>query len=168
VLSFLRREGDMYALVTDRAGEYAAEWTVAGMPRAKRWMIRRMPAAWRARAAMKTAARLVHQSYCGSRASGRLVRGAGSLAIRGSIFCGVRERQVEPLCRFYSAAIMRVFLLFNLGAQARVAECRAVGDRGCLVAIAVHGAAPAPESASRGWNGSGNDPALSDSPDRSS
>ena len=29
VLSFLRQEGDAYQMITTRAGEYAAEWTVA-------------------------------------------------------------------------------------------------------------------------------------------
>src|SRR5437762_7344165 len=28
VLSFLRQEGDAYRMITTRAGEYAAEWTV--------------------------------------------------------------------------------------------------------------------------------------------
>src|SRR5512142_2064794 len=72
VLSFLRREGDAYGLVTDRAGADAAEWTVEEMPAVKRWMIRRMPAGARAQTAMKVAARLVQRSYAGSRASGRL------------------------------------------------------------------------------------------------
>ena len=40
VLSFLRREGDAYALVTTRAGEYAAEWTVDGLPAYRRAFIR--------------------------------------------------------------------------------------------------------------------------------
>ena len=31
VLSFLRRENGMYAAVTERAGDYAAQWTVLGM-----------------------------------------------------------------------------------------------------------------------------------------
>ena len=32
VLSFLRQEGDAYDMITTRAGEYAAEWTVQSMP----------------------------------------------------------------------------------------------------------------------------------------
>lgn len=143
VLSFLRREGEAYALVTDRAGEYAAEWTVGDMSRLRRWLIRRLPAGMRGQAAIKTAARLVQRSYSGSRATARLRRGAGTLTIRGSIFCGVRDHPIEPLCRFYATAVGRVFLLFNLQAQARVTECRAVGDHACVVAIAVHGNRPA-------------------------
>jgi len=146
VLSFLRREGEPYDLITDRAGEYAAEWTVAGMSRLRRWMICRLPAVLRAQYAMKVSRRLIRRSCMGSRAVVRLRRGAGSVKVRGSIFCGVRERSVEPLCRYYASAIARVFLLFNLQAQARVTECRAVGDPGCLVAIAVHGTRPAKDT----------------------
>src|SRR5438128_2017805 len=36
VLSFLRQEGEAYAQVTTRAGEYAAEWTVTAMRPAAR------------------------------------------------------------------------------------------------------------------------------------
>jgi len=35
VLSFLRQEGDAYKLITSRAGEYAADWTVQSMPPAQ-------------------------------------------------------------------------------------------------------------------------------------
>ncbi len=144
VLSFLRREGDdTYDLITQRAGEYAAEWTVAGVSPVKRWLVRRMPAGMRARYALKLARRLIQAAYASSRATVRLRRGAGSVTVRGSIFCGVRDRSVEPLCRYYATAISRVFLLFNVQAQARVTECRAVGDSNCLVAIAVHGTRPA-------------------------
>lgn len=146
VLSFLRREGDAYGLVTDRAGEYAAEWSVADMWRVKRWVVRRLPAAMRAQAAMRLACRLVQHAYGSSRASGRLRRGAGSIVVRGSVFCGVRGHTVEPQCRYYATAVSRVFLLFNLRVQARVTECRAIGDGACRVAIAVHGTTREPDS----------------------
>ncbi len=149
VLSFLRREGDAYYdLITDRAGEYAAEWTVAEMSGVRRWMIRRLPAGMRAQYALKVSRVLIQRAYAGSRANARLRRGAGSVTVRGSIFCGVCDKSVEPLCRYYATAIARVFLLFNLQAQARVTECRAMGDGGCLVAIAVHGTRAAREQAS--------------------
>ena len=147
VLSFLRREGDAYDLITQRAGEYAAEWTVAEMSPVKRWLIRRLPSGMRAQYALRVVRRLVQRAYAGSRANMRLRRGAGSVTVRGSIFCGVRDRSLEPLCRYYATAVSRVFLLFNLQAQARVTECRAVGDAACLVAIAVHGTRPARDAA---------------------
>jgi bacteriochlorophyll 4-vinyl reductase len=139
VLSFLRREGDAYDLITDRAGEYAAKWTVAQMSPLRRWVIRRLPAGIRGQAALKVARRLIQRSYAGSRAIVRLRRGAGSVTVRGSVFCGVREPSTEPLCRYYASAVAQVFLLCDLQAQARVTECRAAGDRECLVVIALHG-----------------------------
>lgn len=149
VLSFLRREGDLYKLVTERAGEYAAEWTIGDLGMLKRWTVRRMPYRMRTQAALKVAARLVQRSYAGSRASGRLRAGAGIVTVRGSIFCGVRDHSVEALCGFYAAAVVRVFLRFDVHAQARVTQCRAIGDSACLVAIAIHrkAAEPSPQLA---------------------
>src|SRR6266571_3912311 len=49
VLSFLRQEGDAYGMITARAGEYAAEWTVESMPPRRRRMIRAAPAWLRGR-----------------------------------------------------------------------------------------------------------------------
>src|ERR687892_2919158 len=43
VLSFLRQEGEPYWLITARAGEYSAEWTVASLPPMQRTMIRAAP-----------------------------------------------------------------------------------------------------------------------------
>src|SRR5438445_13306193 len=68
VLSFLRQEGDAYQLITTRAGEYAAEWTVQSMPAARRWAIRVSPEWLRSRATLRMARALVRSSYQGSRA----------------------------------------------------------------------------------------------------
>ena len=38
VLSFLRQEGEAYNIITTRAGEYAAEWTVQSLPPPRRAM----------------------------------------------------------------------------------------------------------------------------------
>src|ERR1035437_9045098 len=43
VLSFLRQEGDAYQIITTRAGEYAAEWTVSSMPALQRRHRRHRP-----------------------------------------------------------------------------------------------------------------------------
>src|ERR1700745_4294589 len=43
VLSFLRQEGDAYQMITSRAGEYAAEWTVQSMSPFQRAVIRTAP-----------------------------------------------------------------------------------------------------------------------------
>src|SRR5688572_33032867 len=46
VLSFLRQEGEAYQLTTARAGEYAAEWSVASMPPLERRIVHAVPR-WR-------------------------------------------------------------------------------------------------------------------------
>ena len=141
VLSFLRTEGDAYALITARAGAYAADWTVNSLPAFERRVIRALPPALRARAALRTARSLVRSTYPGSRAIVRLRRGTASVDLRGSLFCEVREAYALPLCGFYAAAIERVLELFSLRADARVSECRASGTRpGCLLSVVVQGA----------------------------
>lgn len=142
VLSFLRTEGEPYSLITARAGEYAADWTVSDLPAFERRLIRALPAPLRARAALRTARALVRATYPGSRAIIRVKRGVATVDLRGSLFCEVRETSVLPLCGFYAAAIARILRLFGLRAEARVTECRAAGGRkGCLMAVVVQGAA---------------------------
>lgn len=142
VLSFLRTEGEPYNLITARAGEYAADWTVSDLPAIERRLIRALPAPLRARAALRTARALVRATYPGSRAIIRVKRGVATVDLRGSLFCEVREASVLPLCGFYASAITRVLRLFGLRAEARVTECRAAGGRkGCLMAVVVQGAA---------------------------
>src|SRR5205814_1236815 len=57
VLSFLRQEGDAYQMITSRAGEYAAEWTILAMRPARRAMIRAAPAWLRSRILLRLARR---------------------------------------------------------------------------------------------------------------
>src|SRR3954452_15781843 len=79
VLSFLRQEGDAYQMITSRAGEYAAEWTVASMSPVQRSMIRAAPAWMRRRMLMRLVRHLVRSSYTGSRAVPRIRRGTASI-----------------------------------------------------------------------------------------
>jgi len=138
VLSFLRTEGDAYDLITVRAGEYAADWTVNSLPPLERRLIRSLPFALRLRAAMRTARSLVRQTYPGSRAIVRVKRANALIDLRGSLFCEVREAPVLPLCGFYAAAFARVLQLFALRASARVNECRAGGrGKGCRLSVVV-------------------------------
>src|ERR671910_1131524 len=55
VLSFLRQEGEAYQIITRRAGEYAAEWTVESMPPMRRALIRAAPAWLRGRMLLRMA-----------------------------------------------------------------------------------------------------------------
>lgn len=136
VLSFLRQEGDGYQMITARAGEYAAEWTVAAMSPVERSMIRAAPAWVRRRLLVRLARRLV-RSYRGSRVISRLRRGTARVDVRASIFCTVREPVLHPLCGFYAAAFTRLLALFNLQARAEVIACRGTGKPTCVLQIAM-------------------------------
>jgi predicted hydrocarbon binding protein len=137
VLSFLRQEGAVYQMITARAGEYAAEWTVQSMPAGRRAIIKATPAWLRGRILLAMARRLVRSCYRGSRAIGRLRHGTASLDVRASIFCSVREPVPEPLCGFYAAAITRLMALFDIAARADVIACRGTGESSCLFKVAL-------------------------------
>jgi hypothetical protein len=139
VLSFLRQEGEPYALVTTRAGECAAEWTFAGLSPVERALIRSCPVWLRARICLRLVRRIVRGSYRGSRAIVRLRKGEGTVDIRGSIFCGVREPVDRPLCGYYAAASTRLLALCGLQGRAAVQLCRGAGDSSCILSLAVHG-----------------------------
>ncbi len=135
VLSFLRLEGDAYDLVTSRAGQYAADWTVAELNGGYRTLGRRLPAWARTRVALQQVRRMVHRSYVSSRAIVKMRKGVASLDLRASIFCGVREPADQPLCGFYVAAIDRFLHHFDLAGKAQILECRATGSSHCLVTV---------------------------------
>jgi bacteriochlorophyll 4-vinyl reductase len=135
VLSFLRQEGKAYELITTRAGEYAAEWTVASMAPAQRALIKAAPAWLRARILVRLGRRLIRSSYAGSRAIARVRRGTARVDVRASIFCSVREPVDHPLCLFYPAAFTRLLLLFDLRTCAEVVACRGTGEPSCVVTM---------------------------------
>ena len=136
VLSFLRTEGEAYGLVTTRAGEYAADWTVASMGRTRRRFLLALPSWMRVRAALRQARALVRETYPSSRALVRIRRGVAQVDLRGSLFCEVRAQTGLPLCGFYAAALCRMLESFDVGAEAHVERCRATGARGCLLTLA--------------------------------
>jgi bacteriochlorophyll 4-vinyl reductase len=147
VLSFLRGEGEVYTQVVSKAGEYAAEWTVNGLPGLERRVLRTLPLRLRTRAAFRTARSLVRTTYPGSRAIVTIHKEMASVDLRGSLFCEVRAASVQPLCGFYAAAIARVLQMFAVPADARVETCRAAGGgQGCLMSVVVR-EAPASEPA---------------------
>ena len=143
VLSFLRGEGDAYGLITARAGEYAAAWTVDGVPAFERRLARSLPLNLRARMGLRTARMFVRSTYPGSRAITTVKKGTVSIDLRGSLFCEVREAQPLPLCGFYASAIQRILQLFDVPADVRVNQCRAEvpGQRGCLLFVSMSGRA---------------------------
>ena len=146
VLSFLRQEGAAYQLITTRAGEYAAEWTVASMPSLQRSLIKAAPAWMRTRLLLAMARRLVRNSYQGSRAIARLKKGTARIDVRASIFCTVREPVPHPLCGFYAAAFTRLMALFNLRARTEVVACRGTGEPTCVLSVALLNGLPEGET----------------------
>ncbi len=141
VLSFLRCEGGAYTQVTDRAGEYAADWTVDGLSRPRRAITRALPRRLRTRLALRIARELVHGTYGGSRGVVSMRQGGATIDIRSSIFCGVREPSPAPLCGFYKAAFARLLARFDLPAALEITSCRGTGSGGCFVAITLMPAA---------------------------
>ena len=137
VLSFLRQEGEAYRLVAARAGEYSAEWIFAELPSFERRLVSGMPDAIRLRLVTRIARRLVRQTYGGSRAVVRWRKGRGSVDLRGSIFCEVRDSVDEPLCEFYAAAIRRLMRLFNIQVNVGTERCRATGAGQCLMSVSI-------------------------------
>ncbi len=143
VLSFLRQEGDAYRIITVRAGEYAAEWTVESMPPFRRGAIKAAPVWLRTRMLMRLARRLVRDTYQGSRAVARLRRGTASIDVRASVFCSVREPVRMPLCDFYAAAFTRLLSLFDVSARTEVVACRGTGKTSCVLRVVTGGEAAA-------------------------
>ena len=144
VLSFLRQEEDAYRLVTTRAGEYAADWTVQSMPPFQRAAIKAAPVWLRTRIMLGLARRLVRSSYTGSRAISRLRGGTARVDIRASVFCTVRARVAHPLCGFYAAAFTRLLTLFDLGASTQVIACRGTGEATCVLNVSLGSGQGAP------------------------
>ena len=143
VLSFLRHEGDAYRMITSRAGEYTAEWTVQSMPPMRRRIIKAAPVWLRKRMLLRLSRQLVRETYQGSRAIARLRRGTASIDVRASVFCSVREPVALPLCGFYAAAFTRLMALFDIGAHAEVVACRGTGEPSCLLKVALATGLPA-------------------------
>lgn len=135
VLSFLRQEGAAYDIITQRAGEYAAEWTFQTMSSAQRAMIHGAPEWLRVRLLLRVARRLVTDCCQATRAASRVRRGTARISVRNSIFCSVRDRVEHPLCRFYAAMYSRLFKLFQLEYSATLVECRATGEPTCALTI---------------------------------
>jgi hypothetical protein len=142
-LSFLRREGDEWEAVMARAGRIAAEWTFDGLPNLQRYWVRRLPASWRARRALRLARELVAETIPASHATGTLSHGLGVLEIQGSAFCDARERARAPRCRFYGAALERFCGLLDMEVRVDWDGCRAMGHRSCSLHFRVPGLAPA-------------------------
>jgi len=137
VLSFLRQEGDAYRWVTERAGEYAAEWTVADLAPLHSSVIRHAPMRLRARLVMRVARAMIRSTYRGSSGVVRWRKARGAVDIRGSLFCEVRDPVDHPLCEYYASAIRRAMRLFGVDADVATERCRATGAGQCAMVVSV-------------------------------
>lgn len=137
VFSFLRLEGDVYDQVTTRAGGYAADWTVSGLPAFERRVMRLLPARLRPRAAVRAVRHLLRATYPGCRVVARFDHRRTRLEVRGSVFCQVREASLRPLCGFYVAAVARLLEELAIPGEARLESCQAAGGgQGCVIVMA--------------------------------
>src|SRR5258708_33877658 len=82
VLSFLRQEGDAYRMITTRAGEYAAEWTVQSMPAVHRGIIKAAPVWLRTRMLLRLARPLGRDTYKSSPRTPRPPRRTPQIEVR--------------------------------------------------------------------------------------
>jgi hypothetical protein len=140
VLSFLRLEGEAYRLIAERAGEYTAEWTAVDLSGMQRRLITGAPRWLRIWLVTRLARQMVRNTYKGSRAIIKWRKGNGTIDLRGSIFCEVRDRVPEPLCEFYVAAIRRLMSLFDLDADINITSCRATRSGPCLMNVTIRAA----------------------------
>jgi len=145
VLSFLRLEGEPYHLITARAGEYTAEWTVAELPPWRVRLLHGAPPAIRKRLVIGVARWMVRSTYGDTSLDVRWRQWRASIDLRASLFCEVREPVDHPLCEFYAAALRRLMALFDLDADVITERCRATGAGACAMSLVVRppGAAPA-------------------------
>ena len=141
VLSFLRQEGDMYPEVAARAGECAADWTLAETTPLRRRVIQAAPPWLRRRLVAGLACELVHVSHGASHAKVHWRRETATIDIRGSIFCQVRETASAPLCAYYASAVRTLMTRFGIETEVSIAACRGCGASACRLDAVVQ---PAP------------------------
>ena len=142
VISFLRQEGTEYDAVVDRAGRYAADWTVDALPAVERTLLRRLPRPIRVRVVLRMVARMIRGLHDDGRLRAVVRRGTAVVTVGGSLFCDVRERTSAPLCRFYGAVLERSLESFGMSVRAQLSGCRAMGDGTCEIIIHIGGRAP--------------------------
>jgi hypothetical protein len=137
VLSFLRLEGEPYHLITARAGEYTAEWTVAELPPWRVRMIHTAPPAIRKRLVIGVARWMVRSTYGDTTLDVRWRQWRASIDLRASLFCEVRDPVDHPLCEFYAAALRRLMAQFELDADVITERCRATRAGECAMSLVV-------------------------------
>jgi predicted hydrocarbon binding protein len=137
VLSFLRLEGEPYHLITARAGEYTAEWSVADLSPLRKRIIQASPPAIRKRLVVNVASFMARSTYGATDVKVQWKQWQGAVDLRSSLFCEVRDPVDHPLCEFYASALRRLMDLFELDAVVVTDRCRATGAPTCAMSLAV-------------------------------
>ena len=109
VLSFLHREEPpANTQIVVRAGRYAADWTFQDLSGLRRWYLRRLPTAMRARAALAMGKRLVLATVRQSRVKTKFDGTSGGIDINSALFDQLRDPATIPMRGFYASAIDRL------------------------------------------------------------
>jgi hypothetical protein len=135
VIGFLRTEGEAYDRVVARAGELAAEWSIASLSGVKRRFILSLPRPLRVRAALGVAKGIARSIFSATKASSRVRRREARLSIKASLFCDVREEQRMALCGFYRGVAVTTLAAFGMPATGRVESCHAIAEGPCVIAL---------------------------------
>src|SRR5262245_18748303 len=137
VLRFLRLEGEPYHLITARAGEYTAEWSVSGLSPLRKRIMRASPPAIRKRLVIGVASYMARSTYGATDVKVQWKQWRGAVDLRRSLVCEVRDRVDHPLCEFYASALRRLMLLFELDVDVVTERCRATGAPQCAMSVVV-------------------------------
>jgi hypothetical protein len=141
VLGFLRAEGEPYHKVMERAGLYAADWTVDSLSAARRRLIQALPRPLRLRVALRMAAETIRAGYAPTKAKVRIRRNQARFEVRNSLFCRVRAPQGAALCDFHAALIVQMLHRFDLPSTVSIEQC--TGTQGPLCAAVIEIGRPA-------------------------
>jgi len=137
VIGFLRTEGESYDAVVSRAGQLAAQWSIAARPPYQRRLGGSLPVALRWRFALRVAGQIIRDILSTTSVATKVRRGRATMRVQASVFCSVREPQAQPLCGFYRALAVETLRAFHIAADARIESCRAVSGPTCVIALEV-------------------------------
>ena len=121
VLSFLHREeAPANEQIVERAGRYAADWTFQSLLPLRRWVIRRLPMAMRARAALGLGKRLILDTVRQSKVKVQFSGNSAAIDINSALFDQLRDPATIPMRAFYASAIDRLLAHCAVDAEVTV------------------------------------------------
>jgi predicted hydrocarbon binding protein len=100
-----------------------------------------MPPAIRKRMVVGVAQWMAQSTYGDTNVRVQWQQWRGSVDLKSSLFCEVRDHVKSPLCEFYASALRRLMSTFKLDADVVMDECRATGATRCAMSVTVR---PAP------------------------